>query len=258
MTVTTMKHWRALVLSLPARHGTTRMRVWRALKEAGRAGAARRGLRPAARRPRGSPVLASMEAEIQAAGGFAMTVELQLKTARAALPHVRKLFDRSARIRCADRKVDARQEGVAALGTARRRPRCQRLAARVSRKLAGNRFLPGARRQACRRRAPCRRCGRHLREALSRSGEPQPRRGAPAPGSEPRRYQQRASGRRARTCWVDRLASAWLIRRFIDPRRARFVWLERPRDRPQRAVGFDFDGAEFTHIGNRVRPSRCC
>ena len=54
-----------------------------------------------------------------------------------------------------------------------------------------------------------------------------------------------------RSLWIDRLASAWLIRRFID-RSARFVWLERPRDCPPRAVGFDFDGAEFTHLGNRV------
>ena len=51
--------------------------------------------------------------------------------------------------------------------------------------------------------------------------------------------------------WVDRLASAWLIRRFIDPA-ARFVWLDRPSSLPRKAVGYDFDGAEFTHVGNRV------
>ena len=51
--------------------------------------------------------------------------------------------------------------------------------------------------------------------------------------------------------WVDRLASAWLIKRFID-RDAKFVWIDRPRDRPRKAIGFDFDGAEFTHVNNRV------
>ena len=51
--------------------------------------------------------------------------------------------------------------------------------------------------------------------------------------------------------WVDRLASAWLIKRFID-RNARFVWLARPSACPKKAVGFDFDGAAFTHAGNRV------
>ena len=51
--------------------------------------------------------------------------------------------------------------------------------------------------------------------------------------------------------WVDRLASAWLIRRFIDPR-ARFLWLKSPEDCPKRALGFDFDGAAFTHLGGKV------
>jgi hypothetical protein len=50
---------------------------------------------------------------------------------------------------------------------------------------------------------------------------------------------------------VDRLASAWLIKRFIDGN-ARFVWVDRPRDRPKGSVGFDFDGAEFTHTESRV------
>jgi hypothetical protein len=46
---------------------------------------------------------------------------------------------------------------------------------------------------------------------------------------------------------VDRLASAWLIRRFIDPG-AVFLWLASPADCPADAVGFDFDGAEFSHV----------
>src|SRR5262249_28015393 len=51
--------------------------------------------------------------------------------------------------------------------------------------------------------------------------------------------------------WIDRVASAWLIRRFIDPD-ARFLWLKKPKDCPKRAVGFDFDGAEFTHVDSKV------
>ncbi|MBU0594559.1 MAG: chromate resistance protein [Gammaproteobacteria bacterium] len=63
-------------------------------------------------------------------------------------------------------------------------------------------------------------------------------------------YQQRLWATR-KHLWVDRMASAWLIRRFID-RDARFLWLEKPDDCPPEALGFDFDGAEFTHIGNLV------
>jgi hypothetical protein len=51
--------------------------------------------------------------------------------------------------------------------------------------------------------------------------------------------------------WVDRVASAWLIRRFIDPD-AQLIWLDRPADCPGDAIGFDFDGAAFTHVGDRV------
>lgn len=51
--------------------------------------------------------------------------------------------------------------------------------------------------------------------------------------------------------WADRLASAWLIRRFIDPG-AHILWLDKPGDCPEDALGFDFDGATFTHVGSRV------
>jgi hypothetical protein len=51
--------------------------------------------------------------------------------------------------------------------------------------------------------------------------------------------------------WIDRVASAWLIRRFIDPK-AKFLWLKRVKDCPKNAVGFDFDGAEFTHVDSKV------
>lgn len=51
--------------------------------------------------------------------------------------------------------------------------------------------------------------------------------------------------------WVDRVASAWLIRRFID-KRPTFYWLDKPSSCPRNALGFDFDKAAFTHVGNRV------
>jgi hypothetical protein len=63
-------------------------------------------------------------------------------------------------------------------------------------------------------------------------------------------YQRRTWATRERP-WVDRVASAWLIRRFIDPA-ARFAWLKQVKERPKRALGFDFDGAEFTHVGSKV------
>ena len=51
--------------------------------------------------------------------------------------------------------------------------------------------------------------------------------------------------------WVDRIATAWLIARFVD-KAPRFVWLDDPKKCPKTALGFDFDGARFTHVGELV------
>lgn len=51
--------------------------------------------------------------------------------------------------------------------------------------------------------------------------------------------------------WADRLACAWLIRRFVDPE-ATLVWLEKSEDLPSGALGFAFDGAHFASSGARV------
>jgi hypothetical protein len=51
--------------------------------------------------------------------------------------------------------------------------------------------------------------------------------------------------------WIDRLASAWLIKNFIDES-PQFIWLESPSECPEHALGYDFDGAAFTHIDNFV------
>jgi hypothetical protein len=65
-----------------------------------------------------------------------------------------------------------------------------------------------------------------------------------------RNYQGRVWATRERL-WIDRVGSAWLIRRFIDPK-AKFVWLKHPKDCPKRAIGFDFDGAAFSHTESKV------
>jgi hypothetical protein len=50
---------------------------------------------------------------------------------------------------------------------------------------------------------------------------------------------------------VDRMASAWLINRFVDPR-ARLKFVDLPRYQPKAGeLGFDFHGAAFTHEGPR-------
>ncbi len=51
--------------------------------------------------------------------------------------------------------------------------------------------------------------------------------------------------------WADRLACAWLVRRFIDPE-ATLVWLEQGDDAPLDAVGFAYVGAHFSANESRV------
>lgn len=46
---------------------------------------------------------------------------------------------------------------------------------------------------------------------------------------------------------IDRIASAWLIKRFYDPN-ARFAFAD-PDDAPRKGIPFDILGAEFGHQG---------
>jgi hypothetical protein len=56
---------------------------------------------------------------------------------------------------------------------------------------------------------------------------------------------------------VDRMASAWLIRRFID-RQARFAFAVDRESVPDHGVPFDMFGVEFTHQGERCTFETLC
>jgi hypothetical protein len=51
--------------------------------------------------------------------------------------------------------------------------------------------------------------------------------------------------------WADRLACAWLIRRFVDPD-AKLLWLDKGAACPAEAVGYGFEGARFANSATRV------
>ena len=87
-----------------------------------------------------------------------------------------------------------------------------------------------------------------LREAVEARARPSTGR---APAQPPPVDLTRLRGRRWVTRLrphVDRIASAWLIKRFIDPDAA-FVFAD-PRDFPPEAVPFDTPGAELSHRGD--------
>ena len=232
-----------LVLSLPARGSTIRMRVWRALKEAG-CGVLRDGVYVLPAAAAGGAVLAAMEAEVRAAGGFAMRLELRPASAGQGA-ELQKLFERGAEYGALVKEIGAAQGALARLGARKAQGAVKRLR-RAYERLARIDFFPGqAKRQAG---AALAALERGVREEFS-GGEPRAS-GKRLRAPDPARYRRRVWATR-KDPWVDRLASAWLIKRFIDPA-ARFVWIGAPRERPRRAVGFDYDGAEFTHVGSRV------
>lgn len=233
----------ALVLSLPARNSTIRMRVWRALKDSG-CGVLRDGVYVLPPGPAGGAVLAETAAAIRSAGGFAMTAGLSPSSPEQAAG-VRKLFDRSAEYGALVQKIGAAKSALPRLGARKAQTTLRRLE-RAFDKLSAIDFFPGqAKRQSADALAALK---RGFQDAYA-SGEPRASRKR-LRRADKARYQRRVWTTRE-DLWVDRLASAWLIKRFID-REAKFAWFERPRDRPRRAVGFDFDGAEFTHLDNRV------
>ena len=51
--------------------------------------------------------------------------------------------------------------------------------------------------------------------------------------------------------WADELASAWLIRRFIDPE-AKLLWLDKNQECPAGAIGYGYAGAAFCNSRDRV------
>lgn len=232
-----------LVLSLPTRNSTLRMRVWRALKESGCA-VLRDGVYVLPAGVDGGGTLARVEGEIRSSGGFAMTLESKPHSAEHHAS-IRSLFDRTGEYAALIRNIADTRATLARLGPRRGLTAVRRLE-QAMQKLAAIDFYPGeAKQQALAALAGLKSAYRNLHS----TSEPRASmRGLKR--RDPAVYQKRVWATR-KAPWVDRLASAWLIKRFID-RDARFAWLERPSDLPKKAVGYDFDGAEFTHVRNRV------
>ena len=188
--------------------------------------------------------LEKLEAAIRSYGGFAMALEVKPKT-EAQLAHIRKLFERSAEYGALVQKITSAKASLARLGPRRGQTAIRRLE-RAMEKLSRIDFFAGeAKAQADAALADLK--GRY--QHMFAGGEPRSSKRR-LREFDARRYQKRLWATR-KAPWVDRLASAWLIKRFVD-RDARFLWISRPSECPKKAVGFDFDGAEFTHVKNRV------
>jgi hypothetical protein len=235
--------WQLLVLTLPTPSAAARMRVWRALKAQG-AVALRDGayLLPAG--DGREAALLEIADDCLREGGAAWLVDARPRSADDELAW-RALFDRSADYAELRKSWKDANRGLARLEPAEL-ARLQRRSQREFDALRAIDFFPGD--ASAETQAAFAEFTRRIEAQLS-PGEPHGAEG-PIPRLDKKAYRGRTWATRRRL-WVDRVASAWLIRRFIDPH-ARFVWLASPADCPKDALGFDFDGATFTHVGDRV------
>lgn len=235
--------WVLLILSLPTRNATGRIRIWRALKQMG-CGSLRDGVFLLPARSGTLAFFDARAAEVKAAGGEAHVLVLDAADPAQEVAF-RRLFDRAADYAALKADIDTLRSGLKRGGRVnllRERERLQK----TFLALAAIDYFPGAARDHVRMALD--ELSQRI-EATMNPGEPQAAAGK-IKRLDRAEYQGRFWATR-RNLWVDRMASAWLIARFID-QRARFKWLVKPDDCPKRALGFDFDGATFTHVGSRV------
>jgi hypothetical protein len=235
--------WTSLVISLPGQRGTARMRMWRALKGAG-AAVLRDGVYLLPDNPTARAVLEEQAQAIRAAGGAAHVLPLDRVTPEQDASF-RALFDREADYVGLIDRLRRLRAGLSRRGWVGA-ARALRVLQRECEALRAIDYFPGSAAQQAEELITELEAGV---SALGSEGEPSARAGT-ITRLDPHDYRGRIWATRVRP-WVDRMASAWLIRRFID-RKARFIWLKDPKRCPKRALGFDFDGATFTHVGSRV------
>ena len=234
--------WAILVITLPTQPNAVRLRIWRALKALGCA-ALRDGayLLPAHL----AHELDALADEARQHGGTASVLALAARddTQRDV---VQALFDRGAAYAQWHEGFDALRGALPGVAETEARRRLRALSDALS-TLQGIDYYPGAAAEQAQSDLVA------LRLALDNQhskGEPSSHADSRIVRLDARKFQGKRWATRARP-WVDRLACAWLIRRFIDPQ-ASFVWLDDTTAAPRSVIGYDYDGARFSHVGARV------
>ncbi|MGH8195494.1 MAG: chromate resistance protein ChrB domain-containing protein [Woeseiaceae bacterium] len=235
--------WLMVVSSLPGPNPTARMRLWRALKANG-AGALRDGVYVLPHSEHASTVFEEQSGLVNDAGGTARILAFDSRD-EDQQAELEAAFDRSADYAGLFEKLCTFKSGLSAAGEVDARRQLSTLRREIA-ALTAIDYFPGA------ARAQVEQALEDVETIVNRRFSPDEPQAVPGDVTLLDRIDFRGrTWATRRRLWVDRVASAWLIRRFIDPD-ATYIWLERPEDCPASAIGFDFNGAEFSHVGGRV------
>ena len=238
-----MINWLILTATLPTHPSGLRVRVWRALKATG-AGTLREGVYVLPATAPTAKALRDIEKTIADAGAEAHLLEVRARDA-AQEETFRGLFDRSELY--AELMQSIKEAGKALAKTSEAElHKALRGLEQQYRQIESGDFFPGPIRN---RAADALASLRRAIELHLSPDEPAPQQAAIERLSA-KDFQGRTWATRKRP-WVDRLATAWLVKRFVDKKPA-FLWLANARKCPKDAVGYDFDGATFTHVGELV------
>ncbi len=238
-----MTHWLILTATLPTNPSGLRVRVWRALKATG-AGTLREGVYLLPEHASTAQALWDLERTICEAGADA---HLLVVTARdeAQEKAFRALFDRSDLYTELLQSIKEARAGIRKATEAQLHKSLRSLEQHLQGIQASD-FFPGKDSQ---RTSEALAALRRQIELHLCPDEPGATDAAIARLSIAD-YQGRTWATRKRP-WVDRLGTAWLVQRFVD-KKPTFIWLAEPKKCPKAALGYDFDGATFTHVGDKV------
>jgi hypothetical protein len=225
-----MDPWLVMVAQLPTEDPAARMRVLRTLESLG-AGVLREGAYTLPGTPGNRQSLDALAAYVAKGGGNAHVLHVAASS-QEQNEALKRLFDRSARYEELVKTVESLRIGFghsdpSAIARVLLKQR------RDFEAIAALDFFPTpAKARAQKAIADCDQAIRRLYAAH-----------APAYIGPAEKLHGRTWATR-KPLWADRLASAWLVRRFVDPE-AKLLWLEEAEAPPSGAIAFGFDGAHF-------------
>ena len=234
-------HWLAYVTALPTEDPAARMRVLRTLESLGCA-VLRDGVFLLPDAPAARQGLSSLSDHIARIGGSAHLLSVN-SLDEAQTQHFLGLFDRTHKYEDLIKTVESIKSAVGLTDSVS----IMRLLAKHKRdfkNISTLDFFPSASKERAARALV------EAEQAVHALMFPQAQKKTSALDTTGKLYFRRVWATR-KPLWADQLASAWLIRRFIDPE-AKLLWLDKNQECPENAIGYGYAGASFYNTSDRV------